>query len=385
MQHTLVAVFDNRADAQKAMDELLGSGFKQPEVRLSEGEPAAAGSPSSSATTPSTRDDGSAVSGIKNFFSDLFGSDRGDQAQVYSEAVNRGHYVLTVVAPDQPEVERAADLVERFGPVDIDERAEQWRSAGWTGQAPSMMGGAGAQQQAQPMAQQQTVQGGSVQGSSVQGSQQREQPATTAIPVIEEELRVGKREVQRGGVRVFSRMVETPVSETVGLREEHVSVERRPVDQPISPADVAAFKETTLEVRETAEQAVVEKTARVVEEVIVGKDVTQREEQISDTVRHTEVEVEPLSASAAGTASMDDDSYFRSHWNTNYAASGGAYDEYAPAYRYGSSMAGSDAYRGKPWNDVEPRLRTDWEAKNPGSAWEKFKAAIRHGWDRITS
>jgi hypothetical protein len=48
-------------------------------------------------------------------------------------------------------------------------------------------------------------------------------------------------------------------------------------------------------------------------------------------------------------------------------------------------MAGSDKYRGRAWNDVEPTLRTDWEARNPGSTWEKFKAAVRHGWDKITS
>ena len=82
--------------------------------------------------------------------------------------------------------------------------------------------------------------------------------------------------------------------------------------------------------------------------------------------------------------SADDDAYFRGHWTSNYA-NDGAYEDYAPAYSYGSSMARSELYRGRPWNDVEGPLRSDWESRNPNSGWEKFKAAIRHGWERITS
>ncbi len=74
----------------------------------------------------------------------------------------------------------------------------------------------------------------------------------TAIPVVEEELQVGKREVERGGVRVESRVSERPVEEQVHLREEHVHVERRPVDRPVGDAE-NLFREGTLEVSERAE------------------------------------------------------------------------------------------------------------------------------------
>ena len=115
----------------------------------------------------------------------------------------------------------------------------------------------------------------------------------TTIPVVEEELKVGKREVERGGVRVESRVTETPVEERVNLREERVHVERHPVDRPVSSAD-NAFKEGTLEVTERAEQAVVAKEARVVEEVVVGKEVAERTETVRDTVRRTDVNVEEI-------------------------------------------------------------------------------------------
>ncbi|HXG85040.1 MAG TPA: YsnF/AvaK domain-containing protein [Pyrinomonadaceae bacterium] len=115
------------------------------------------------------------------------------------------------------------------------------------------------------------------------------------IPVIEEELQIGKREVQTGGVRVETDVTERPVEKTVTLREEEINVERRPVDRAVDEADVAALKEGDFVVTEKAERAVVGKQARVVEEVVIGKDVTERDETVSDTVRRTDVEVEELS------------------------------------------------------------------------------------------
>jgi uncharacterized protein (TIGR02271 family) len=384
MSHTLAAVFDNRHDAERARDAVLAGGFRDQEVKLSAsdsgtGSGAGIGSAQPASSTEAGRDDTSIGSSIKHFFSNLFGDDDED-THTYTEAVNRGHQVLTVQGETLQDVERAADIIEGYGPLDIDERKSEWTAAGWTGAqlagatAATATGTAG-----QYMGAQQSAQGGTLQGQAGGASQQRAESSEQTIPVIQEELRVGKRVVQRGGVRIYQRMVETPVTEIVNLREEHVVVERRPVDQPADPADLAAFQETSFELRESAEEAVVQKTARVVEEVVVGKEVSQHTDQVSDTVRSTEVEVEQLA-----TGDLDDD-YYRSHWTSNYAAAGGSYDDYAPAYRYGSSMAGADSYRGRSWDEAEPELRRSWESQYPQSAWDKFKAAVRHGWERLTS
>lgn len=116
----------------------------------------------------------------------------------------------------------------------------------------------------------------------------------TSIPIIEEELQVGKKVVETGGARVRSTIVETPVQETVNLREEHVTVERNPVNRPATEADLAALGETQIELKEHAEVPVVSKEARVVEEVSLGKEVQEREETVRETVRKTEVDVENL-------------------------------------------------------------------------------------------
>ena len=121
----------------------------------------------------------------------------------------------------------------------------------------------------------------------------------TVIPIAAEELEVGKRTVDAGGVRVYRRIVEIPVEEQVSLREEHVSVERHAVDRPVTDADLALQGERTIELTETAEEAVVGKSARVVEEVLVGKEVSHHTETIHDTVRHTEVEVEEVAPTSS--------------------------------------------------------------------------------------
>jgi len=205
------------------------------------------------------------------------------------------------------------------------------------------------------------------------------------IPIVEESLQVGKREVERGGVRVESKIVERPVQENVSLREEHVHVERKPVNRAVEPGDMAAFREGTIELHERAEEAVVAKTARVVEEVIVGKDVGQRTEQVNATLRHTEVSIDRLGGQLQTTAFKAFETFdadFRKDYETNYAKLG-QYNQYAPLYRYGYNLATARQFAGKDWPAIETEARSAWEEQNPGT-WEQVKRAVRHGWDRVT-
>ena len=117
----------------------------------------------------------------------------------------------------------------------------------------------------------------------------------TAIPIVEEDLVVGKRQIDQGGVRVYRRVVEIPVEKSVSLREEHVVMERRPVSRAATEIDLA-FGDRTIELTETAEEVVLSKNARVVEEVLVGKVASEHVETVHDSVRRTEVEIEELPA-----------------------------------------------------------------------------------------
>ncbi len=120
------------------------------------------------------------------------------------------------------------------------------------------------------------------------------------IKVMKEDLVVGKREVEAGGVRVTSHVVETPVQEQVTLHEERVSIERHPVNERVSGTE--AFRDQTIEARATAEEAVVAKDVRVVEEIGIKKEAADRVETVRDTVRETKVDIEDTAATVRPVA-----------------------------------------------------------------------------------
>ena len=343
MQHTVVGAFDQYSEAEQAVRTLQSSGFKLASVTQAQTGASTAGS-------TSAPDEG-VMGHIKGFFGGLFGEE--DHHASYAEAVRRGGAVVKVDVDTEDEAHRARKALEDAGAADIDERGDAWRKEGWT-------------------------------GSKVPAGVTPKAAVATegAIPVIKEELAVGKRTVSTGGVRVFARTVSTPVHESVDLRSEHADVQRRIVDRVATAADLNALQDRTIEVRETAERAVVSKTARVVEEVSVGKTVENRTEQIKDSVRHTEIEVERLGAESGDYAKYD--SAYRTDFATRYGATGAAYGDYEPAYKYGHGLRSDPRYSGRQWADVEGDARRGWETSHPGSAWEKVKGAVSHAWTSVT-
>jgi uncharacterized protein (TIGR02271 family) len=192
-------------------------------------------------------------------------------------------------------VERAADILEEHGSVNMDEREESWRQEGWSGYRWAAGRSASA------------VETSALDVPPAAGTSDR--AGTQTIPIVEEKLRVGKRQVEGGRVKVRSYVVETPVEEQVSLRQETVHVERRPVDRELSEAvDANAFRDRTIEVEERDEEAVVSKETRVKEEVVVSKKVDQRTQTVSDKVRRTEVDIddERTGRSAEGATGTTD-------------------------------------------------------------------------------
>jgi len=222
-----------------------------------------------------------------------------DDARAYAEGVRRGH-ALVAVRCDDDEVDRVVDILDDDDVLDLDERQDAWRSEGWSHQGSGVadLGGTA------------TTSAGMLGAGLTGGSDMRDRDSLQddrmhahdrssdrdeVIPVVEEELHVGKREVSHGRVRIRSHVTERPVQEQVSLTEERVSVERRPVEGTMragSVNDGDLFRERSIEMEERSEEAVVSKEARVVEEVVVRKEADQRTETVSDTVRKTEVEVD---------------------------------------------------------------------------------------------
>ena len=295
-----------------------------------------------------------------------------EHAEYYAEGIRRGGSLVVVSASDE-DAERVMDIMNRHTPVDIEERAEAWRQAGFTVATPTTRANTG-------------VSAGTGVGAAAGRSERLE--GEQHIPVVEEELRVGKREVDRGGVRVETRVQERPVEEQVNLREERVRVERRPVDRPAEAGDIGrAFVEGTMEVTERVEEPVVQKEARVVEEVVVGKEATERTETVRDTVRRTDVEIQPVDVESGAVSAVnfvDDEADFRSNFQQSNPGTEYTFEQARPAYRFGYELGG-DRSRGRgDWSAVEPDARRRWEERNPGT-WDRFKNAARYAYDRARS
>jgi uncharacterized protein (TIGR02271 family) len=281
MSHTLVAAFDNLNEAQSAKTDLLTHHISESDIQLT---PAATGTMStggSTATVSNAHHDDSIGHKISHFFSSLFGNDEDNQPHrygaAYPEAHRRGATLLTVTVATDEQVDVVTETLEHNGAIDIDERLATWAAEG------DLNGGVTSHIAGTHLGADHTQ----VVDRAIDTT-----TGTTAIPVIEEELRVGKREINTGRVRVVSRVSERAVEETISLHEEHAHIERRPVDRPAAPGELDSFKAGSLEIQETAEEVVVEKSARVVEEVTVGKQSSDSQETVRDTVRRTDVDVQ---------------------------------------------------------------------------------------------
>jgi len=239
-----------------------------------------------------------------------------DDARAYAEGVRRGH-TLVAVRCDEDEVDRVVDILDDDDVLDLDERQDSWRSEGWSryGSDTGELGTGAATTSAGMLGAGDLTGGGMRERSGLEGDRLHAQGRSTGhgdevIPVAEEELHVGKREVSHGRVRIRSHVTERPVQEQVTLTEERVAVERRPVEGSMRAGSVDngdLFRERTIEMEERAEEAVVSKEARVVEEVVVRKEADQRTETVSDTVRRTEVEVEDERGNTVSRTGTTDD------------------------------------------------------------------------------
>ena len=457
MQHTLVAVFDNRTDAQSAMNELLSSGFTRTDVRLSTGDATTdlSGSSSDSVSAAQAADldrsadgDTGITASIKNFFSDLFGSDNAEHASRYEGAVNRGSHVLTLTADSLPEVERAADIVERYGPTDIDETSSGTPGLGMSAGAMGLGAGAGLQQSQSMSAQSASTPSSA--SSSLSGASNLSSPSSVQAGSIPELDNPGDRKIFQqqslnqaepmgttyqepqgksgltatggtslqgstlqensiqgssldgtlnsgtgtmAGNTLGSQQRDTALggSDTTGLGTGGVSSSN--LDKQRSGTRI--FSRDRNDGTSTASGSTLGSTSGSSLGSISGSSSDSTGTSLSSTGSTLGSASTPSSNPTSGLASssstgmgIDDDSYYRQHFDSNYSASGAKYDDYLPAYSYGSESARSDRYTNRAWDDVETDLRSDWETRNASSAdqstWEKMKNAVRAGWDRIT-
>jgi uncharacterized protein (TIGR02271 family) len=367
---TVIGLFDSFDDARNVVDELASAGFDRSLIKL---ENEAKGEFAFEIHDQTdNRTSGALIGGLVN------AGLPHDDARIYAEGVNRGG-TLVILTVDDDKAVRAYDILGQHGSVDLDDRMKMWSQSGWTG-----FGETSATMDRSRMTTDKTLERKTATKTSTTEMKGRElHEGEAMLPVVEEELKVGKREILKGGIRAYSHTTERPVQEQVHLREERVHVERHPVDRPLNETDKNAFRDQTIEVRERSEEAVISKRPRVVEEVVIGKEVNDRVETIHDKVRRTDVEVEKLEGGrlTSNVRFEDLDRDFRTHYK-GLNLSDSSYDEYLPVYRYGYSLGTDQRYSGGDWTTVEPNARRYWEERNPGT-WDRFKDTVRYAWDKV--
>ena len=277
---TLTALFDTHDAANRAVGDLVSAGIPREHINLRDGT-----------SVTSTTSGPDATMGFWESLKDLFVPD--EDRWSYAEGLRRGGYLVTVRA-DEANYTRVIDIMDREGSVDMDQRETMWRSEGWTGyqaSSASTFTGARTGSKASSTAGIDTAtklaSAAGTDGLAASTASGRDE----VIPLYEEQLQVGKRDVSHGRVRLRSYVVETPVNKQVNLRSESVQVERHAVDRPVGVGD-DVFQDRVIEVEEHAEEAVISKTARVTEEISLRKTADEQTKTISDTVRRTEVEVD---------------------------------------------------------------------------------------------
>lgn len=241
MTTTVIAMYHNADPAQKAINDLANAGCRREDIHLL------------------SSGGGQNKDQIIDRLSKLE-IDRGE-AGLYAEAIQRGGALIACDAPDD-KADQALQILNRYGARNLDNLQNELRQ------------GQGGQQQ------------GREEGQEM-------------VPIVEEQVSVGKRRVLRGGFRVTSTVTERPVEESVRLREEKVDIERHPAERKLSPEEAEkAFQERSIEMTETAERPEVRKEARVVEEVGLRKSAEEHEEKVHETARRTDVKVEKVEPQA---------------------------------------------------------------------------------------
>ena len=343
MQHTVIGLFDNYAQAEGARDALVQIGLARDTIELQ-----ANPEPSVDSATGEVANAG-VLANIERFLSSLFSSSpQPPETARYAEAVRRGAVLVCVHASSEAHAELARDTLTRLGATDIGERLPDWNAETAPSRDHSVLDelGIGAMTPGTPRTSSVTT------PSEAAASR----PATMADPLIDPLV--------------------DPLADPL---------------RPVPPATTAAepFVPPPLN-----ERPIIDPVNEPVTDPLVGdagrSAIAAGSMPGSGAVMQPSEVVPDAAQPTAGLGGQMPNEYleyeedFRSHYDEEYAADNARYEDYVPAYRYGAEIGNDSRFRDRPWDDIEPEARRHWETTSPDSTWERFKLAVRHGWERVT-
>lgn len=267
---TIVAAFDTPDHARAAVKALKAGGFHGDDISIFDKERLAA-----------------AGNGIKQGLKEprlwrrMFGEGIHEhEATVFGQTVQQGGAVISVRVLDS-EVAHATGILDVHRPMSVSDRAIT------TGAAPAPKVEALAKEAAAtPLAAAQRV------ATSPKVAELNNE----VLRLAEEQLEIGKEMVVTGRTRVRRFTTEREVSSDVSLHEEHAEVLRRAITEPTSFKNVD-WSDSEIEMVETAEHALANKTARIVEEISLKKVGSDHVETIREKLRRQQAEIVKVDAS----------------------------------------------------------------------------------------
>ncbi len=352
---TVIGLFDRAEEAKRAFATLVAEGYAKADLDIL------------------TNDDQDDVPKLARMHSWIPEPD----VDIYLRGVRDGGTIVTANVGDTA-VARAASILGSFDMVNIGKRAGDLARKVAPAAIATAGAAAAAAKQATSAVPKQVPVAAKVPPKEVALTDAARND--NVLEVIEEDLAVGKEQVERGRMRIYNVVTEREVAQNIALKDETLRVQRRPINRAVefSPD---LFRARSFEMVEMDEIAQVKKTARVVEEVTLGKEVVNKIETIKETLRRQDVQVEEIPAVRPFDAYGDE---FKNFYTKQLASTGVTYESLTPAFRFGHGLATREPFRSSPWTAVEADARHIWEEKNPGT-WNQSKAVVRYAWESVRS
>jgi hypothetical protein len=375
MQHTVIGLFDTYMQAETARDTLVQTGFAREKVELQANAEPSVGSATGEVASAGV------LANIERFLASLFSSGpRPADTERYAEAMRRGAVLVCVHAASQSHAELARNTLVRLGATDIGDRLPEADAPVAGDRDHSVLDelGIGAVMPGTPRTSSVTTEAGATPGM-------RDTSATA-----------GAGAAGAAGMSESTGIAgATGDTSTTGTGAPDTT--RTPATARPDPMDVTPPAATSAEPftpPPVSERPMSDPVNDPLMDPLVGdagrSAIAAGSMPGSGAVMQPDDIVPEGGQPGTGASAQMPNEYleyeedFRTHYDEQYAAANARYEDYVPAYRYGAEIGRDARFHDRPWEDIEPEARRHWESTSTDSTWERFKLAVRHGWERVT-
>ncbi|SDR51360.1 hypothetical protein [Paraburkholderia tuberum] len=384
MQHTVIGLFDTYMQAETARDTLVQTGFAREKIELQANAEPSVGSATSEVANAGV------LANIERFLASLFSTGpRPSDTARYAEAMRRGAVLVCVHAASESHAELARNTLVRLGATDIGDRPPEADTPAATDRDHSILDelGIGAVMPGTPRTSTVTTEAGATPGM-------RDTTATPGAAGVSSSSGAAGAAAMTESTGIAGATGATSATGTTAPDTMPPPAAPRP--DPLAampPADIGAAAKPFAP-PPISERPMSDPVNEPIVDPLAGdagrRAIAAGSVPGSGAVMQPSDIVPEGGQPGTGAGAQMPNEYleyeedFRAHYDEQYAAANARYEDYVPAYRYGAEIARDARFRNRPWDEIEPQARRHWETTSPDSTWERFKLAVRHGWERAT-